>query len=130
MAVTIYVVQTLLRDTPRGSDRRLEPSLAAAVSMPRWLFANLLNAGLGGGTMRLYRYRVGGRGFESELAAAEALERALERLGRGRAAWLRRRGCASSSSFTSPSTTASQRRSRSYAGLPAKSVRAFGHRRD
>jgi len=67
MAVTIYVVQTLLRDTPRGSDRRLEPSLAAAVSMPRWLFANLLNAGLGGGTMRLYRYRVGGRGFESEL---------------------------------------------------------------
>lgn len=42
--------------------------------------------------MRVYRYRVGGRGsrrvqrrgFESERAAAEALERALERLGRER----------------------------------------------
>jgi hypothetical protein len=63
-----------------------------------------------------YRYRVGGRGsrrvqrggFQSERAAVEALERALELLRREQG--LRR--CANSSTSTSPSTMASQRRSR------------------
>jgi ABC-2 type transport system permease protein len=47
MAVAIYVVQILLRMRGEEADGRLEPLLAAAVSRPRWLIANLLNAGLG-----------------------------------------------------------------------------------
>jgi putative exporter of polyketide antibiotics len=47
MAVAIYVVQILLRMRTEEADGRLEPVLAAAVSRPRWLIANLLNAGLG-----------------------------------------------------------------------------------
>jgi ABC-2 type transport system permease protein len=47
MAVAIYAVQILLRMRSEESDGRLEPVLAAAVSRPRWLIANLLNAGLG-----------------------------------------------------------------------------------
>jgi ABC-2 type transport system permease protein len=49
MAVAIYAVQILLRMSSEESDGRLEPVLAAAVSRPRWLIANLLNAGLGAG---------------------------------------------------------------------------------
>jgi ABC-2 type transport system permease protein len=47
MAVAIYAVQILLRMRSEESDGRLEPVLAAAVSRPRWLIANLLNVGLG-----------------------------------------------------------------------------------
>jgi ABC-2 type transport system permease protein len=47
MAVAIYAVQILLRMRTEEADGRLEPVLAAAVSRPRWLIANLLNAGLG-----------------------------------------------------------------------------------
>jgi len=47
MTVAIYAVQILLRMSSEESDGRLEPVLAAAVSRPRWLIANLLNAGLG-----------------------------------------------------------------------------------
>ena len=47
MAVAIYVVQILLRTRTEEVEGRLEPVLAAAVSRPRWLLANLLNAGLG-----------------------------------------------------------------------------------
>jgi ABC-2 type transport system permease protein len=47
MAVAIYAVQVLLRMRTEEADGRLEPVLAAAVSRPRWLVANLLNAGLG-----------------------------------------------------------------------------------
>ena len=47
MAVAIYVVQMLLRMRGEEAGGRLEPVLAAGVSRPRWLIANLLNAGLG-----------------------------------------------------------------------------------
>jgi ABC-2 type transport system permease protein len=47
MAVAIYVVQVLLRIRSEEAEGRLESVLAAAVSRPRWLIANLLNAGLG-----------------------------------------------------------------------------------
>ena len=47
MAVAIYVVQVLLRIRSEEAEGRLEPVLAGAVSRPRWLIANLLNAGLG-----------------------------------------------------------------------------------
>jgi ABC-2 type transport system permease protein len=47
MAVAIYAVQILLRMRSEESEGRLEPILAAAVSRPRWLIANLLNAALG-----------------------------------------------------------------------------------
>jgi ABC-2 type transport system permease protein len=47
MAVAIYAVQILLRMRTEEADGRLEPVLAAAVTRPRWLLANLLNAGLG-----------------------------------------------------------------------------------
>jgi ABC-2 type transport system permease protein len=47
MAVAIYAVQILLRMRSEEAEGRLEPVLAAAVSRPRWLIANLLNAGLG-----------------------------------------------------------------------------------
>jgi ABC-2 type transport system permease protein len=51
MAVAIYVVQVLLRIRSEEADGRLEPVLAAAVSRPRWLIANLLNAALGVGAL-------------------------------------------------------------------------------
>jgi ABC-2 type transport system permease protein len=47
MAVAIYLVQVLLRIRSEEAEGRLESVLAAAVSRPRWLIANLLNAGLG-----------------------------------------------------------------------------------
>jgi ABC-2 type transport system permease protein len=47
MVVAIYVVQILLRMRSEEADGRLEPVLAGAVSRPRWLIANLANAGLG-----------------------------------------------------------------------------------
>lgn len=47
MAVAIYVVQVLLRIRSEEAEGRLEPVLAGGVSRPRWLIANLLNAGLG-----------------------------------------------------------------------------------
>ena len=47
MAVAIYAVQILLRMRSEETDGRLEPVLAAAVSRPRWLIANLVNVGLG-----------------------------------------------------------------------------------
>jgi ABC-2 type transport system permease protein len=51
MAVAIYVVQVLLRIRVEEADGRLEPVLAAAVSRPSWLIANLLNAALGAGAL-------------------------------------------------------------------------------
>ena len=53
MAVAIYAVQVLLRIRTEEAEGRLEPVLAAAVSRPRWLIANLLNAGLGAGMLLL-----------------------------------------------------------------------------
>jgi ABC-2 type transport system permease protein len=47
MAVGIYVVQVLLRIRTEEAEGRLESVLAASVSRPRWLIANLLTAGLG-----------------------------------------------------------------------------------
>jgi ABC-2 type transport system permease protein len=47
MVVAIYAVQILLRIRGEEVDGRLEPILATSVSRPRWLIANLLNAGLG-----------------------------------------------------------------------------------
>src|SRR5437764_15117543 len=72
---------------------------------------------------RAYRYRIGGRaskrvqrgGFESEQAAAEALERVLERLRREQVLSSRRRS-ASLLRCTSLSTRVSRRRRRSCAG--------------
>jgi hypothetical protein len=60
----------------------------------------LKGRGADGRRVWAYRHRIGGRGsrrvqrggFDSEQAAAEALERALERVRRERAAWSRRRG--------------------------------------
>lgn len=47
MAVAIYVVQMLLRMRAEEADGTLEPTLAAAVSRPRWVMSHILNAGLG-----------------------------------------------------------------------------------
>jgi putative exporter of polyketide antibiotics len=47
MAVAIYVVQMLLRMRAEEATGTLEPTLAAAVSRPRWVMSHILNAGLG-----------------------------------------------------------------------------------
>jgi ABC-2 type transport system permease protein len=47
MAVAIYVVQMLLRMRAEETTGTLEPTLAAAVSRPRWVMSHILNAGLG-----------------------------------------------------------------------------------
>lgn len=53
MAVAVYAVQVLLRMRSEEAEGRLEPVLAAAVSRPRWLVANLLNAMLGSAVLLL-----------------------------------------------------------------------------
>jgi ABC-2 type transport system permease protein len=47
MVVAIYTVQVLLRMRAEEADGALEPSLATAVSRPRWMLSHILNAGLG-----------------------------------------------------------------------------------
>ena len=47
MAVAIYAVQMLLRMRAEEAGGQLEPTLAAAVSRPRWMMSHILNAGLG-----------------------------------------------------------------------------------